>query len=143
MTDGYREGLSISKTKHVQVGFDEGYPVGAAVGARVGYVLGVLEGLRVASSMAAGHAGVGEASGKEGEGEGVRGVLEKARRELSLDSLFDLDATEPGEHNDEAGGGDVRVSAAAEERLREWEDRVQRILLGAEGVDGTVLGNSV
>jgi hypothetical protein len=44
-TDAYREGLSNSKGRFVQEGFDEGYSLGADIGQRVGYILGVLQGL--------------------------------------------------------------------------------------------------
>jgi hypothetical protein len=44
MTAGYREGLSDSKAKSMQGGFDEGYPIGFELGLRVGKIFGVLEG---------------------------------------------------------------------------------------------------
>ncbi len=44
-TAGYRAGISSSKTRSLQPGFDEGYPLGAVFGLRVGYILGALEGL--------------------------------------------------------------------------------------------------
>src|SRR4030088_1417992 len=44
MTAGYREGLSDSKAKSMQGGFDQGYPIGFVLGIRVGRILGVLEG---------------------------------------------------------------------------------------------------
>lgn len=48
MTAGYREGLSYSKAKSMQGGFDQGYPVGFEIGIRVGKVFGVLEGFLAA-----------------------------------------------------------------------------------------------
>ncbi|MCJ1452729.1 Essential protein Yae1, N terminal [Mycoblastus sanguinarius] len=44
-TAGYRAGISDSKIRSLQPGFDEGYSLGAVFGLKVGYLLGVLEGL--------------------------------------------------------------------------------------------------
>jgi hypothetical protein len=44
-TAGYREGVSASKTKALQPGFDEGYTLGAVLGLRVGKILGILHGV--------------------------------------------------------------------------------------------------
>lgn len=48
MTAGYREGLSDSKAKSMQGGFDQGYPIGFELGLRVGKIFGVLEGFLAA-----------------------------------------------------------------------------------------------
>ena len=48
MTAGYREGLSYSKAKSMQGGFDQGYPIGFELGLRVGKIFGVLEGFLAA-----------------------------------------------------------------------------------------------
>ena len=45
VTAGYRDGVTFSKTKNVQKGFDQGFPVGAQLGLRAGTILGILEGL--------------------------------------------------------------------------------------------------
>ncbi|CAL5866052.1 uncharacterized protein PFLUO_LOCUS259 [Penicillium psychrofluorescens] len=45
VTAGYRDGVSASKSEHVQRGFDAGFPVGAQLGMRAGTVLGILEGI--------------------------------------------------------------------------------------------------
>ncbi|KAK4989441.1 Essential protein Yae1, N terminal [Elasticomyces elasticus] len=45
-TNGYRDGISESKAKFVQEGFDEGYSLGAVLGLRAGWILGVLEELK-------------------------------------------------------------------------------------------------
>ncbi|KAJ1712649.1 Essential protein Yae1, N terminal [Aspergillus flavus] len=45
VTAGYRDGVSASKTEHVQSGFDAGFPVGAQLGMRAGTILGILEGV--------------------------------------------------------------------------------------------------
>jgi hypothetical protein len=44
-TAGYREGISESKEKFLQDGFDEGWKVGAEVGICVGELLGKLSGM--------------------------------------------------------------------------------------------------
>lgn len=45
ITNGYREGIALSKESHIQAGFDEGFTLGGEIGQRVGYLLGVLEGI--------------------------------------------------------------------------------------------------
>ncbi|KAF2229538.1 hypothetical protein EV356DRAFT_510813 [Viridothelium virens] len=42
---GYRDGISSSKVRYVQDGFDEGYSLGATIGLKAGFVLGVAESL--------------------------------------------------------------------------------------------------
>lgn len=46
-TDAYREGLTNSKGKFIQQGFDEGYSLGANLGLVVGYILGVLQTMAI------------------------------------------------------------------------------------------------
>lgn len=77
MTDGYREGLSISKARVMQSGFDAGYPVGVKIALRVGVVLGVLEGYLA-----------GKALGEKGL-EMVRKTYVKAQEELAVGSLLE------------------------------------------------------
>ena len=45
VTNGYRDGISESKARFVQQGFDEGYSLGAELGLKAGWVLGVAESL--------------------------------------------------------------------------------------------------
>lgn len=45
VTNGYREGIAVSKEKHIQAGFDEGYSLGGEIGVKAGFYLGVLEGI--------------------------------------------------------------------------------------------------
>ena len=45
VTAGYRDGISASKSDHVQHGFDAGFPVGAQLGMRAGTILGIIEGV--------------------------------------------------------------------------------------------------
>ncbi|KAF2503102.1 hypothetical protein BU16DRAFT_555125 [Lophium mytilinum] len=76
---GYREGISVSKEKFIQEGFDEGYALGACIGQKVGYILGVLEGivtaLRRTSSVGNGW-------------RDARALLELAREELRVEVLL-------------------------------------------------------
>lgn len=45
VTSGYREGIAVSKERHIQEGFDEGYCLGAELGMKAGWCLGALEGM--------------------------------------------------------------------------------------------------
>ena len=79
-TAGYREAVSVSKEKHLQSGFDEGYSLGATFGLRIGSLLGILEGLATASK-----------DGTERdlpERQRVLKLLGEARKELCLESVF-------------------------------------------------------
>jgi hypothetical protein len=51
MNDGYREGLTASKAKVMQAGFDEGYPIGVQIAMRAGPILGMLEGYLACKSI--------------------------------------------------------------------------------------------
>ena len=84
-TSGYRDGVAAAKGQSIQAGFDEGFGLGATIGAQAGRLLGLLEGL--AAALAA-----GEGRGGSGEGEdaaaAVAGLLERAREELGIRSVF-------------------------------------------------------
>ncbi|KAF2214530.1 hypothetical protein CERZMDRAFT_90354 [Cercospora zeae-maydis SCOH1-5] len=45
ITNGYREGIAVSKESHIQAGFDEGFSLGGEIGQKAGFILGVLEGV--------------------------------------------------------------------------------------------------
>jgi hypothetical protein len=45
VTNGYRDGISESKARFVQEGFDEGYALGAVLGLKAGWILGVFDRL--------------------------------------------------------------------------------------------------
>lgn len=79
-TAGYREAISVSKEKHLQSGFDEGYSLGATFGLRIGSLLGILEGLANAFKH-----GTGKALPEKRR---LLNLLEEARKELSLESVF-------------------------------------------------------
>lgn len=121
MADGYREGLSLSKARVAQRGFDEGYPLGVEMGVRVGRVLGVLEGI------VAGLSGRSQgADGKEDEGEGnedlrrqVEEMLGRARRELGREGL--MEGVGEGEVLEARGVEGLRK---VDEAVGRWERRV-------------------
>lgn len=106
VTNGYREGIAVSKEKYVQDGFDEGFGLGAEIGVRAGWCLGILYALvkavvdasaipeRPATVLSLG----GEASAHKlqsrggaplpSTSEGLRRLLAKAEAELQVQRLF-------------------------------------------------------
>jgi hypothetical protein len=76
-TAGYREGLSASKAKSMQGGFDQGYPIGFELGLRVGKIFGVLEGFLTAF-----------AKDKMGPPTGLVELYESAKQELASTQLL-------------------------------------------------------
>lgn len=71
-TAGYRDGITAAKAASAQAGFDEGFGLGAVIGARAGRVLGLIEGL----------------AGAVPSDDGLRKLLEDAKRELGVVSIF-------------------------------------------------------
>ncbi|KAI7185677.1 hypothetical protein KC363_g6989 [Hortaea werneckii] len=93
VTGGYREGIAVSKEKHMQEGFDEGYTLGAELGLKAGWCLGALEGVGhalVASAVSDSTAG--KTSGSDQNGivtlDSTRRLLEAAEEELKVENLF-------------------------------------------------------
>ncbi|KAI4140618.1 MAG: hypothetical protein LQ341_003763 [Variospora aurantia] len=94
-TNGYRDGISVSKDQALQPGFDEAYPLGAILGLRVGYVLGVLEGLcgalrsqkPLTPSTEREGGGETEAVRRE-EAQQSQELLAQAKEELTIEKLF-------------------------------------------------------
>ena len=78
MTAGYREGLSDSKAKSMQGGFDKGYPIGFELGIKVGQILGTLEGFLAAF-----------AKDQTQMPAGLVGLYGKAKKELAISKLLD------------------------------------------------------
>jgi hypothetical protein len=76
-TNGYRDGVTESKEKFIQEGFDEGYSLGAILGLRAGYILGGIEGIV-------------RALGTERQAEATE-LLGSARKELDLKEIFGSD----------------------------------------------------
>ncbi|CAF9909064.1 Essential protein Yae1, N terminal [Imshaugia aleurites] len=75
-TAGYRDGISISKDRSLQSGFDEGYSLGAVFGLRVGYILGALEGLCSAHLQ------------ESEERKALKQLVKNAREHLAIEKLF-------------------------------------------------------
>ncbi|KAF2752312.1 hypothetical protein M011DRAFT_391383, partial [Sporormia fimetaria CBS 119925] len=107
-TDAYREGLSESKGKYVQEGFDEGFALGANIGQKVGYILGVLEEFAAAME---GH--------NEEAFEKVERMREQAEKELDIAELLGKD------YVDEEGvfKWEVRGEKGEEPTLRDVADQ--------------------
>lgn len=142
VTAGYRDGISFSKSEHVQRGFDSGYPVGAQIGLRVGTVLGILEGLLAGLESKASQKGPVKkrlGSSKRGEDreneamdqtkknelDEIRSLYKRAMQELNIEGLFGgLGANEPDRKDEQ---GVPRVEAGEknpEDRLRDKAETV-------------------
>lgn len=114
VTNGYREGIALSKESHIQAGFDEGFSLGGEMGQRVGYLLGVLEG--IARGL------------KDDE---TRGTWEEAQEELKMERL--LGAEWFGRdgvwlyHVDGEEDGEVTFEEVAKAHpvLRRWEEKLR------------------
>ena len=126
-TAGYRDGISASKEKSLQPGFDEGYPLGAVFGLRVGWVLGVLEGIRAALMAKPAREDVG---GKDVEG--AERLCREAREALRVEKLFappwwKTDGTWGYEVEGEERGEEVIFKDVAEQHpvVREWVGRTK------------------
>ncbi|EAQ93113.1 hypothetical protein CHGG_01348 [Chaetomium globosum CBS 148.51] len=178
-TAGYRDGITLAKARTAQGGFDEGYGLGATVGARAGQLLGVLEGLAAAVGLQAlsqrGQSqlqgpGPGPGQGQSGEGgersdgyggrwsavdvqaKRIEGLLDEARRELSVTGVFDGEywAQDGNWRYEVAGsqgagmGGEVVFADVAEAHplLRKWGGIV-RAEAARYGVDWEVFKDEV
>ncbi|KAF2150205.1 hypothetical protein K461DRAFT_229816 [Myriangium duriaei CBS 260.36] len=79
VTNGYRDGIAESKSRFVQAGFDEGYPLGAVLGYKAAWFIKVLDlfcsGLRTASSTP-------DTISR------MESALSEARQDLSMDRIF-------------------------------------------------------
>lgn len=113
ITNGYREGIALSKESHIQAGFDEGFSLGGEVGQKVGYLLGVMEGIVRGGCQ----------EGKE--------LYEEAQEELKIEKLlgeewFGEDGVWLYEVQD---GEDVSFEevAKAHPALRKWEAKVRQL----------------
>ncbi len=114
MTAGYREGLSGSKAKSMQGGFDQGYPIGFELGIKVGQILGVLEGFlapfaKDATKMP----------------KCLVELYRKAKKELAISQLLDgLDDEKLADR--QFGIEDLPVKAT--ETVKRWEDVVAEMM---------------
>jgi Essential protein Yae1, N terminal len=77
-TAGYRDGISASKEKFIQEGFDEGFLLGAELGFAVGYIQGCLEIIKGAFNNS-----IDQVYLKR-----VNEVVERASTELDLKNVF-------------------------------------------------------
>lgn len=118
-TAGYRAGISTSKTRSLQPGFDEGYSLGAVFGLRVGYIVGALKGLWSAYATAC------------EEKDRLNELIRKCGQKLKIESIFGK------EYWDEKGvwtyevtakGDEVTFQEVAEQHpmLREWGETVRQ-----------------
>jgi hypothetical protein len=131
-TNGYRDGIAVSKEKFLQEGFDEGYSLGAEVGAAAGRLIGVLEGLAVAV--------------RSDEASEVLSKLESARKELSAKSLYASDffgedgiwKFSVGKGGDDEADLTFRVVAAAHPLVVKWTGIVDE-LVENHGLQLTIL----
>lgn len=80
VTAGYRDGVTASKAKSIQVGFDEGFSLGATIGGMAGELLGILEGIANAVRNTN-----GPASSQ------AHDLKAQAKSELSTNSIFSKD----------------------------------------------------
>ncbi|KAH6647049.1 essential protein Yae1 [Truncatella angustata] len=83
-TAGYREGITAAKAKSIQAGFDEGFSLGGTIGLKAGQVLGFLEGITSALRAENGD-----------EYRQAQQLLEDARKELSIDMIYDQEYWAP------------------------------------------------
>ncbi|OCK81676.1 hypothetical protein K432DRAFT_278506, partial [Lepidopterella palustris CBS 459.81] len=135
-TSGYRDGLSSSKTVHVQSGFDEGYSLGASLGQRVGYILGALEGMVVALRA--------EGDRETERYEEARRLLENAREELRIEEVLGSKWVDgEGIWMWDAGEmeADVTFKEVADKHpvITTWMEMLKKVA-GRWGVDLNVLG---
>ena len=86
-TQGYREGITAAKAESIQAGFDEGFSLGATIGQKAGQLLGLLEGITSALLMSTDQ-------GSESCSRAQK-LLEDARRELSVESIYDQEYWAP------------------------------------------------
>lgn len=147
VTAGYRDGTAASKERHVQDGFDAGFPIGAQMGMRAGTVLGIMEGLLRgfeersgpgvvkkpavrASSNAAATAAVNETEIVElrrQKREQIRSLYQAALKELDVQAVFS-----GGEGGETAVGpagqgveekAETQLARKGEAVIAEWEGR--------------------
>ncbi|KAK0825242.1 Essential protein Yae1, N terminal [Friedmanniomyces endolithicus] len=140
VNNGYREGITASKERHMQDGFDEGYGLGAELGLKAGWCLGALEGLwramPVRSNEPEDHAG-GAGGGRDNAVSRTvfLALLEAAQVELDVSRLCGKDYFgedglwlygAPEQETAERDTTFERV-AAAHPILRKWTDKVVEV----------------
>jgi hypothetical protein len=110
MTDGYREGLSTSKSKVMQAGFDEGYPIGVQIAMRAGPIFGVLEAYLACKSIDA-----------------IPGIREKVQAAYK-DAVRELDVGYILQTTDEEVLASLKtIPLSAQAALQYWEGKVSAV----------------
>lgn len=126
ITNGYRDGLSESKPRFVQQGFDEGYALGAVLGFRSSWLLRVLESIL----------------GRHHQDADSNVSLDEARRDLAVSSIFSRDYFDQdgvwtfpvqGRDDDDDDVDFERVSLA-HPMIAKWQTRLPS-LAGAAGLE--------
>ena len=135
VTNGYREGIAVSKEKHIQEGFDEGYALGAELGLKAGWCLGALEGIVRAIPVQSDDAQAGEDHEKSVvTREEARRMLSEAEEELKMQKLFGevyfgpdgiwvYDV--PGQENE--SGVTFKMVAEAHPLIQKWVGKVRAL----------------
>ncbi|GKZ17235.1 essential protein Yae1, N terminal [Aspergillus brasiliensis] len=141
VTAGYRDGISASKTAHVQSGFDAGFPIGAQLGMRAGTILGILEGVlrgyddsqkAVVKKLPAGRRGVNnnstsstaattiseERNAKRAE---ILALYQQAVKELDVRKVFEGISEREISEGEKA---EVRLGRQGEGVVGKWEEKV-------------------
>lgn len=118
-TAGYRAGISSSKERSLQPGFDQGYSLGAVFGLRVGYILGAIEGLYSAHPQ-----------GSE-ERKGLEKLVKEAREQLAIEKVFGRewwgeDGTWRYQVEGEEEEATFREVVDAHPLVRRWVERVDQ-----------------
>ncbi|KAL6713478.1 Essential protein Yae1, N terminal [Lecanora helva] len=118
VTAGYREGISTSKTRSLQPGFDEGYPLGATFGLRVGFIFGALEGLYSAQC------------GQREHREKLQKLFKQAQEQLELVNIFSKnywDERGVWKYDVEGKGEEVTFQEVVNQHpiIRIWDGKVE------------------
>ena len=127
-TNGYRDGISASKEKFLQEGFDEGYSLGAEIGAVAGRLFGILEAL-----VAAMQEPDAQAEAKKTLEEARAGLSAKAlyaTEYFGEDGIWKYEVTEAGGSEDDVT---FRMVASKHPVMAKWNNKVDA-LLAAHGL---------
>lgn len=160
VTAGYRDGISASKTSHVQAGFDAGFPIGAQLGMRAGTILGILEGVlrgydesqkAVVKKLPAGRKGATSTNGtatptstmtdeeRQAKRAEILALYQQAVKELDVRKVFE------GISEKEISGGEkaeVRLGRQGEGAIGKWEEKV-RVPRWEENMDALEMKDTV
>ncbi|KAJ5820314.1 Essential protein Yae1 N-terminal [Penicillium riverlandense] len=147
VTAGYRDGVSASKSEHVQRGFDAGFPVGAQLGMRAGTILGILEGIlhgledrsssgvvkkppprgtSMSTEMSTDDStSVEMAEARRKKKEEVLGLYQMAVKELDVQSVFTgAEAGSPANIEKTGERAETQLAQKADPVIARWEERV-------------------